>query len=115
MGAHQDFERAYLNPSNELHADAAAALCCLVDARKDLVGAAIAASWILAMHLQALVLAVGTLRQGGVQREDAVGRRAADAAPRDQLVALPAALLLSAFVALWNLLRHRCCAGYSIA
>ena len=64
----------------ELHADAAAALCCLVDARKDLVGAAIAASWILAMHLQALVLAVGTLRHGVLQREDAVGRRAADAA-----------------------------------
>ena len=97
MGAHQDFERAYLNPSNELHADAAAALCCLVDARKDLVGAAIAASWILAMHLQALVLAVGTLRQGGVQREDAVGRRAADAAPRDQLVALPAGASAAAF------------------
>jgi hypothetical protein len=37
------------------------------------VGAAIAASWILAMHLQALVLAVGTLRQGGCRGRTRLG------------------------------------------
>jgi hypothetical protein len=49
LGAHQDFERAYLKPSNELHGHAAAALCGLVDARQGLVGSVVAARRVLAV------------------------------------------------------------------
>ena len=93
-------ERA--SPLKELDGDLAATLRCLVGAGALLVRHLVAASRVSTMRREASVVALATLCHRRMKRDDRErARGAARAAPRDELVALPAALLLGSRVA-WN-------------
>jgi len=108
----QSLKRAEINPSStaatisgskhsqDFHGDAAAALGGRRNASENLVGNFVATRRVVAVSSKATEPSIRSLRDRWVERDPRVCVAATNAAPGDELVTLPAALLLGTFVAL---------------